>query len=78
MSTDIRRLTGVDPRVETGPIQFGDDWPGTFIRGDNAFHYAFHLKLLLDNMAGGEGAEHLFMSVAVLRGLLSDLQGSRI
>jgi hypothetical protein len=69
MSTDIRRLTGVDPRVETGPIQFGDDWPGTFIRGDNAFHYAFHLKLLLDNMAGGE---------AVLRGLLSDLQGSRI
>jgi len=22
-------------RVETGPVQFGDDWPGYFIRGDN-------------------------------------------
>ena len=22
-------------RVETGAIQFGDDWPGYFIRGDN-------------------------------------------
>ena len=26
-----------DDRVETGPIQFNDDWPGFFIRGDNAF-----------------------------------------
>lgn len=24
------------PRVETGPIQFGNDWRGLFIRGDNA------------------------------------------
>lgn len=23
-------------RVETGPLQIGDDWPGVFIRGDNA------------------------------------------
>ena len=23
-------------RVETGPLQFNDDWPGYFIRGDNA------------------------------------------
>lgn len=23
-------------RPETGPMQFGDDWPGVFIRGDNA------------------------------------------
>jgi hypothetical protein len=23
-------------RPETGPMQFGDDWPGLFIRGDNA------------------------------------------
>lgn len=31
--------TARDPRPETGPMQFGDDWPGVFIRGDNAFHY---------------------------------------
>lgn len=26
-------------RAETGPMKFGDDWPGIFIRGDNAFFY---------------------------------------
>jgi len=26
-------------RVETGPMQFGDDWSGVFIRGDNAFFF---------------------------------------
>lgn len=27
----------VNDRVETGATQFGDDWPGLFIRGDDAF-----------------------------------------
>jgi hypothetical protein len=27
-------------RPETGPMAFGDDWPGVFIRGDNALMYA--------------------------------------
>lgn len=31
-------------RVETGPIQFGDDWPGVFIRGDNALYLHMMLK----------------------------------
>ena len=34
-------------RVETGPVQFGDDWPGVFIRGDNANYYAFMLEKAL-------------------------------
>lgn len=34
-------------RVETGAIQFGDDWPGVFIRGDNAFGYAMSLLEVL-------------------------------
>lgn len=32
---DIRRLEEQEERVETGPIQFGDDWPGFFLRGDD-------------------------------------------
>lgn len=32
----VRLLPATDKRVETGPIRFGDDWPGYFIRGDNA------------------------------------------
>ena len=35
-------------RVETGVIQFGDDWPGVFIRGDHAGHYAFLLEVILE------------------------------
>lgn len=33
---NVRMIPSVEPRVETGPTQFGDDWPGVFIRGDNA------------------------------------------
>jgi hypothetical protein len=29
-----------DDRVETGAIQFNDDWPGMFIRGDEASYIA--------------------------------------
>ena len=25
-------------RVETGAVKFGNDWPGLFIRGDDAFY----------------------------------------
>jgi hypothetical protein len=24
-----------NPRVESGAVQFGEDWPGLFLRGDN-------------------------------------------
>ena len=27
-------------RMPTGPVQFGDDWPGYFFRGDDAFALA--------------------------------------
>lgn len=31
-------------RVETGPVQFNEDWPGVFIRGDNALWMAVQLE----------------------------------
>ena len=31
------------PRMETGPVQFGDDWPGVFFRGDEALALAMCL-----------------------------------
>jgi hypothetical protein len=37
-------------RPETGPMQFGDDWPGVFFRGDNAFHFAITLKSLIESL----------------------------
>lgn len=44
---DVLNLPEQFGRVETGPIQFGDDWPGVFIRGDNALVYAHILEQLL-------------------------------
>lgn len=40
---DVRKLPAVADRVESGPIQFGDDWPGLFLRGDSAFAFAIEL-----------------------------------
>ena len=42
------RLPKQQTRVETGVVQFGDDWPGIFIRGDICMHYAQVIGLLLD------------------------------
>jgi hypothetical protein len=44
MLTKIERSAD-QPRVETGPVQFGADWPGLFIRGDNAIGLALQIAL---------------------------------
>ena len=36
-----------EPRVETGPLQFGNDKLGLFIRGDAASYYAIALEEML-------------------------------
>ena len=56
-------------RVETGPMKFGDDWTGVFIRGDNAGGYALALSALLDGFGNP-------IVVAQLRGLYSLLARS--
>jgi hypothetical protein len=72
---EIRVLPNVEPRVESGPVVFGHDWPGTFIRGDNAIHYALHLRTLLQDKTPVSPALD-GISRAVLSGLLSDLESS--
>ena len=37
------------PRVETGAIRFSRDWPGLFIRGDNAFYLATLIECIIEN-----------------------------
>ena len=39
------------PRVETGAVQFGDDHPGLFIRGDNAVHLMIMIQDLDQRLA---------------------------
>lgn len=49
---EIRKLEVNLPendRIETGPVQFNDDWPGFFIRGDNAFALRMAIATILVN-----------------------------
>jgi hypothetical protein len=59
----ILRLPAHEPRVESGVLQFGDDWPGVFVRGDDALVFAAALR---------ETAQHIPASERVL---LSQLAG---
>jgi hypothetical protein len=47
----MRELPDQRPRVETGPVKFGDDWPGLFIRGDQCIELREVLQGALDQMA---------------------------
>jgi len=68
---DIRQIPAPDGgRVETGPVQFGDDWPGTFIRGDSSAYYALLLNQLI------ETGEVDLISKIQLRGLVDELNSS--
>ncbi len=53
-------------RPETGPMCFGEDWPGVFIRGDNAAHFATVLQPVyqeyLDDAPAGEESDVLAMA----------------
>ena len=37
--TDPITIVDLPGRLETGRLQNGSDWPGVFIRGDNALHF---------------------------------------
>jgi hypothetical protein len=43
----IQKLPALAGRLATAPLQFGDDWPGVFIRGDDANRYANALERVL-------------------------------
>lgn len=51
MAEEVRKLPYPEDgqgRVETGSIQFGDDWPSYHMRGDDAFALALHIGVLMD------------------------------
>ncbi len=68
-------------RPETGPMQFGDDWPGTFIRGDTSYLFARNLNAVLMWLdgyePGGDESHALIAEVKMhalgLRALMTEL-----
>jgi hypothetical protein len=60
-------------RIETGPVQFNDDWPGVFIRGDNAAFMALALSTVIDAIDQDEiqvGDQIAIVAVKQLKQLL--------
>ena len=70
----VRILPTQEKRVETGVTQFGDDWPGIFIRGDDAFHYAQCIKAML----GGGETEMDAIYRGYCRGIVGLLESSNV
>jgi hypothetical protein len=71
-----RKIQSQDRRVETGVVQFGDDWPGVFIRGDCAFGYAMYLRFLLKNTTAHDDSD--IIATAGVQGLLSLLESCNV
>jgi hypothetical protein len=42
----MQTLPDVQQRIETGPLKIGHDWPGVFIRGDEALGFSSALKAM--------------------------------
>ncbi len=63
-------------RVETGPVQFNEDWPGFFLRGDATLYYAMCLENVLNAVETGEDPDAVFL--LSLQNLLRSMRGSRI
>ncbi len=58
-------------RLETGVVQEGNDWPGVFIRGDNAFADHLALKEVLTAVNPAMCSPISLMMVEQLRDLLA-------
>jgi uncharacterized protein (TIGR02996 family) len=57
------------PRVESGAVQFGNDWPGLFLRGDHAHSAMTWIQRLVERLAGHPDPDvadilHLLMGYA--------------
>jgi len=69
-------IPNLDGRVETGPVQFNDDWPGVFIRGDQCAYFALNLKdalITLTELHKKNDSLMNWLTIVTLEGLLSEL-----
>jgi hypothetical protein len=73
---ETRLIPHTGPRVETGPVKFGDDWTGVFIRGDNAFGMAMGLRALLSGASAPRSLLHNTLAVVTLTGLIELLESA--
>jgi hypothetical protein len=69
----LTKLPGVQERVESGPLQFGNDWPGIFLRGDEALMQANALAVVLACIPDEQWPQR-----SVVSGMIETLQSCHI
>ncbi len=73
----VRLLPAVEQRVETGVVQFGDDWPGIFIRGDACHGEAWALRCAVERLHPNPN-DPLDGDRAALRRMITLLESSNV
>ena len=74
---EIQKLEPQPKRVESGVVQFGDDWPGVFIRGDHALGYVGLLRFVMEEISEKEPRRPMVNSLEGLAQLLESCQVSQ-
>jgi hypothetical protein len=69
-STSGGRDNGPNPRVESGAIQFGEDWKGLFLRGDEAAFFAVHLNTAITLLENNPDAAFTVLELKAIRDLI--------
>lgn len=73
---ETRQIDEVSPRLETGPLRAGPDWPGVFIRGDNAQAFLISLQTVMARARETNVNTELFFALGQLRDLEEILQSA--
>lgn len=61
-------------RVESGPLKFGADWPGLFLRGDDAIRLALAVRdVAAHARRDPDAAALLCFDLAIIDGFLEDV-----
>jgi hypothetical protein len=62
-----------------GTLQINDDWPGTFIRGDNSFAYVMYLNQAISILEKMDDRENMdIFLLQTLKDLVAVLASSRV
>ncbi len=61
------------PRMESGPLQFNEQWPGVYIDGQTACYAAFILRQVLDSVDDKGKADFPVFERATISSLVETL-----
>ena len=70
----MRKFQQESERVESGAIKFGDDWPGLFLRGDDAFAHSLSIITVWEYLKNQNMPLTVYLAMLQLAGVSDDIQ----